>query len=82
MNRPLCWTVIAAVAALPSCATQFHPVVLSAAPTEIVYRVPPDKIEAARVAANAHCSNHQRRARFDRVTDSGGPTILVSFSCR
>ena len=82
MYSLLRWAPALAIMVLPGCAGSFHPVVLSAAPTKIVYRIPPERIEIARVAANAHCSDHKRRALFEQVTDAGGPTMVATFRCR
>jgi hypothetical protein len=73
---------LAALVVLPACAKHFHPVVVAAAPTKIVYRISPERIEGARLAAASHCKQHQRRALFEQVTDAGGPTMIASFRCK
>ena len=82
VDRLFAWAPFVALTLLPGCASGFRPIVLSAAPTKIVYRVPPERIDMARLAANEHCSDHKKRALFEQVTDAGGPTMIASFRCR
>lgn len=70
-----------AALALSGCTPALHAVVTSAAPTSIVYRVPADKVDHSRRLASRHCADHNKKARFEQVTDAGRDTVVAAFRC-
>ena len=66
---------------LSACSGGYHPVVTSAAPTGIVYRIPSDRVDATRKLAAEHCAGHKKSARFEQVTDTGGESVIAAFRC-
>jgi hypothetical protein len=67
--------------AVAGCSSNFHPIVTSAAPTGIVYKVAADRIDATRKLATQHCADHSKRALFEQVTDGGRETVIAAFRC-
>jgi hypothetical protein len=81
MAQRLCVQLFAVTFAVAGCSSHPRPIVTSAAPTGIVYRVAADHIDATRKLAGQHCADHNKRARFEQVTDGGRETVIAAFRC-
>ena len=66
---------------LPGCASRAHPIITSAAPTGIVYRVTADHLDKTRKLAMQHCANHRKKARYEQVTEAGTEDVIAAFRC-
>ena len=73
--------VVGAALALTCCSYGSRPVITSAAPSGIVYRVAADHINQTRKLASRHCADHKKTARIEQVTEGDNQTVVASFRC-
>lgn len=69
------------LAGAAACSTTFTPTVVSASEANVTYRIPPEKLEATRKAADDYCKGRGRTARLDRVTPTGEGRSVAVFTC-
>lgn len=62
--------------------TTVGPTVVSASPTNVTYRIAPDRLAETRAEAEKYCADQGRRtAQLDRVTPTGEGKSVAAFSC-
>lgn len=81
MNFEFRSLTIALSVSLVACTTT-GPTVVSASPTNVTYRISPDRLAETRAAADKYCADQGRKtAQLDRVTPTGEGKSVAAFSC-
>lgn len=83
MQTPRVFSATVALAITAGCMTgSFVPTVVSASTTGVTYRIPVDRLEETREAAENYCNERGRVAYLESVAPAGDNRSLARFECR